>query len=159
MKKLFIIAAALLCSSPLGAQATTASHKAFGAITVANLDSASAWYERNLGTKRVSYSRARSGVAENAVVANDYMMIELIHFTAKAPSDTTLVNSRDVGLQKLGVWVDRSTFEATLAHLQKQEATFLGGVFTDEKISARMFIVRDNSGVLIQFFTRSEPGM
>ena len=146
----------LASASSLDAQAPGAPTKGFAAVTVADLDSSSAWYERNLRTKRISYSRARSGVAENATVANDYMLVELIHFTATAPSDTSLVAERAIGLKKFGVWVSPQVFDTVLAHLQKEKASFLGRLFTDDKIEARSFIVKDNSGVLIQFFTSTK---
>jgi hypothetical protein len=145
----------LASASTLGAQTPSAT-RVFATVTVANLDSSSAWYERHLGTKQLSYSRARSGIAENAVVGNDYLLVELIHFTAKAPSDTSLVATRDIGLKKFGVWVSAQTFRQVLGHLQKEKATFVGGVFTDDKIGAMSFIVRDNSGVLIQFFSSTK---
>jgi hypothetical protein len=49
--------------------------------------------------------------------------------------------------------VDRATFDSTLQHLQHLQARFVGDVFSDSATNARSFIVRDNSGVLIQFFT------
>jgi len=74
------------------------------------------------------------------------------HTAAKAPSDTAIRDSRAVGLQKVGMWVDAVTFDSTLARLRRLNATFVGGVFSDSAIKGRSFIVKDNSGVLIQFF-------
>jgi len=48
---------------------------------------------------------------------------------------------------------ERSRFDSTLEHLRRLNATFVGGVFSDSTLKARSFIVKDNSGVLIQFFT------
>ena len=126
--------------------------QAFVAITVANLDASVRWYETFLGAHRVSASRAPSGIAENVTVANGYLMAELIHFAARAPTDTAVRDLRDVGLQKVGAWVEAATFDSTLAHLRRLDAKFIGGVFADSAIRARSFIVKDNSGVLIQFF-------
>lgn len=136
----------------VAAQRTARHHQAFVAITVADLDASVRWYETYLGAHRVSSSRAPAGVAENVTVANDYLMAELIHFAAKAPSDSALHDPHEVGLQKVGTWVDPARFDSTLAHLRRLDAKFIGAVYSDSAIKARSFIVKDNSGVLIQFF-------
>ena len=135
------------------AQRVADRHQAFMAITVADLDASVRWYETNLGARRIAASRAPSEFAENATMANDYFMAELIHFAAKAPTDTAVRDPRAVGLQKAGMWVDATTFDSTLARLRRLDAVFVGGVFSDSIIKGRSFIVKDNSGVLIQFFT------
>lgn len=122
------------------------------AATVADLDASIRWYETYLGMHRVSASRAPSGIADNVTVANDYLMTELIHFVAKPATDTAIRDPHDVGLQKVGTWVDPVTFDSTLARLRRLNARFVGGVFSDSAVKARSFIVKDNSGVLIQFF-------
>ena len=58
-------------------------------------------------------------------------------------------------MQKVGIWVEAAAFDSVYAHLSALKATFLGGVFTDNALKARTFIVRDNSGVLLQYFTRA----
>lgn len=150
---LFLISVAVLMKPPAAvAQESTNRHHTFFAITVADLDASVRWYETYLGARRVAASRAPSGFAENATVANDYFMAELIHFAARAPSDTAIRDPRAVGLQKAGMWVDAATFDSTLARLRRLNATFVGGVFSDTTIKGRSFIVKDNSGALIQFF-------
>jgi len=129
------------------AQRVADRHQAFMAITVADLDASVRWYETNLGARRIAASRAPSEFAENATMA------ELLHFAAKAPTDTAVRDPRAVGLQKAGMWVDATTFDSTLARLRRLDAVFVGGVFSDSIIKGRSFIVKDNSGVLIQFFT------
>ncbi len=79
-------------------------------------------------------------------------MLELVHFTAPAPTDTAVVDDRSIGLKKCGVWVDAATFDSTYARLTRRAAKFAGGVFTDNAIHARTFIVRDNSANLLQYF-------
>lgn len=146
------LSAVLFAGRSIAAQRPAMHHQAFVAITVADLDASVRWYETFLGAHRVSSSRAPSGIAENVTVANDYLMAELIHFAAKATTDTAVRDPHQVGLQKVGAWVDPATFDSTLAHLHGLDAKFIGGVFSDSAIKARSFIVRDNSGVLIQFF-------
>lgn len=136
---------------PLTTSAPSA--RSFLAVTVSNLEASERWYEANLGARRVAFSRAPSGFAESSTVANDYLMVELIHFAARAPSDTALRDVRAVGLQKAGAWVSSATFDSTLTHLRTMHAAFVGSVFSDTVINARSFIVKDNSGTLIQFFT------
>lgn len=127
--------------------------RSFLAVTVSDLVASERWYDANLGARRVAFSRAPSGFAESSTVANDYLMVELIHFAAEAPSDTALRDVRAIGLQKAGVWVISAIFDSTLAHLRTMHASFVGSVFSDTVINARSFIVKDNSGTLIQFFT------
>ncbi|HVF39262.1 MAG TPA: hypothetical protein VM939_05125 [Gemmatimonadaceae bacterium] len=126
--------------------------KGFAAITVSDLASSEKWYQANLGTRRLSASRSPSGHAENVVVGNDYFIFELIHFAAKAPTDTVIAADRDIGLKKVGIWVDEKTFDLSFEHLTKSKARFIGGTFTDTVLKARSFLVQDNSGVIIQFF-------
>ena len=146
--------AAISLASPVAhGQQSPTQRQSFIAVTVADLDASVRWYETYLGAHRVAASRAPSGFAENVTVANDYLMAELIHFAAKAPTDTAIRDPRAVGLQKAGAWVTGATFDSTLEHLQRLQARFVGGVFSDSGTNARSFIVKDNSGVLIQFFT------
>ena len=147
------MAAISLVSPVAHGQHSPAQRQSFIAATVADLDASVRWYETYLGAHRVAASRAPSGFAENVTVANDYLMVELIHFAATAATDTAIRDPRAVGLQKAGAWVDRATFDWTLDHLQRLRASFVGGVFSDSATNARSFIVKDNSGVLIQLFT------
>lgn len=137
--------------APLTRSAPSA--RSFLAVTVSDLEASERWYDAYLGARRVAFSRAPSGFAESSTVANEYLMVELIHFSAKAPSDTALRDVRAVGLQKAGAWVRSATFDSTLAHLRTMHASFVGSAFSDTLINARSFIVKDNSGTLIQFFT------
>jgi hypothetical protein len=50
------------------------------------------------------------------------------------------------------MWVNGTTFDSTLARLRRLNAVFAGGVFSDSTNNGRSCIVKDNSGVLIQFF-------
>jgi hypothetical protein len=88
---LFAMAVTAFVRPPFAcAQQATGRHQSFFAITVADLDASVRWYETNLGARRIAASRAPSEFAENATMANDYFMAELIHFAAKAPSDTAI---------------------------------------------------------------------
>ncbi|MBI3791948.1 MAG: VOC family protein [Gemmatimonadetes bacterium] len=123
---------------------------AYYAIVVADLDASIRWYERFMGMRRISRA---SGRAEIVCLTNDVMMVELIHFADRASTDTLLLDQRALGLTKAGVWVDSATFTATKSKLEEQGATFVGREFVDTQIRARSFIVKDNAGTLIQFFT------
>ena len=127
-------------------------NRGFAAITVSDLAATERWFETHLGTRRLSASRAPSGVAQNVVIGNDYFVFELIHFAAEAPTDTVIKDVRAIGLQKVGVWVEPSVFDSIFRHLTARNATFLGGIITDNALKARTFIVRDNGAVLLQYF-------
>jgi hypothetical protein len=126
--------------------------RAFYAVTVANLEESVQWYETHLGAEPVARSLGR---AEIVMVANDYLMVELIHFADHAKGDTALVGSRAPGLKKAGAWLSPTVFDATLRRLQQLHAIFIGSVFADTAIQARSFIVKDASGTPVQFFTSS----
>jgi hypothetical protein len=147
----------LFAATAAGGQATRP-RQAFLAETVSDLAASERWYETHLGTRRIAHSKAPSGFAENSLIANDYLMVELIHFTEPAKSDTAIRDPRAVGMQKVGVFVEGPIFDSTLARLRRLNATFVGGVFTDSATHARMFIVKDNSAVLIQFFSALTDG-
>jgi hypothetical protein len=153
MKKLSLTVA--VCGAALALASDSPAQQAgrgFAAITIADLAATESWYESHLGTRRLSASRAPSGVGQNVVIGNDYFTFELIHFAAPAPSDTVQKNLRAVGLQKVGIWVEAAVFDSVYRHLEARNATFVGGILTDRALNARTFIVRDNSGVLLQYF-------
>ena len=158
MKKLTLIALAGAAALAPPAECRAQQGRGFAAITIADLAATESWYESHLGTRRLSASRAPSGVGQNVVIGNDYFTFELIHFTAKAPSDTVQKNLRAVGLQKVGIWVATAVFDSVYRHLDARNATFLGGILTDRALNARTFIVRDNSGVLLQYFASMAAG-
>jgi len=86
------------------------------------------------------------------MVGNDYLLVELIHFTAPAPTDTTTRDVHAVGFQKTGVYLGAKAYDEALARLRRLGASFVGGEFTDDRLRMRTFIVKDNSLNYLQFF-------
>lgn len=39
-------------------------------------------------------------------------------------------------------------------HLRNQKVDFVGGIFEDKEMGLRTFLIRDNGGNLIQFFSK-----
>ena len=131
---------------------------AFWAIVVANLDASEHWYVENLGLQRVKKGTAPNGKSETLVLGGHGIFVEIVHFfedkhpqAQAGPKDGQRLQ---LGIFKTGVTVSPQDFDGLLQYLQQRNAEFIGRVFNDDEMGVRSFIVRDNTGNLIQFFAR-----
>jgi catechol 2,3-dioxygenase-like lactoylglutathione lyase family enzyme len=126
---------------------------AFFALSVADLDASTAWYERAFGLAVVMRTPPANG-ASAVVLEGGGLIVELIHQDRAVPlasaapgtSDRLLVH----GLVKAGAII--ADFDATLAWLRERHVTIAFGPFPARAGQRANVIIRDNSGNLIQLF-------
>lgn len=129
-----------------------AAHGAFVAIVVTDLDASVNWYETNLGLHEVKRGKSPRLPAETVVLAGHNLFVELIHHHGKQLPRVD--NEASVPrLLKAGAIVESNDFDAIVVYVQKRGIDT--AVFEDKEMGARSFLLRDNEGNLIQFFTKS----
>jgi proline iminopeptidase len=119
------------------------------ALSVVDLEASVQWYSEMLGLREVV---RRHGPAEIANLVGDGLLVELIQLP-QPTIDKTASNPTRLGIRKVGAFVHQDTFNGLLERARAQKVEFVGGVFEDSALKLRSFIVKDNSGTLIQFFT------
>ena len=132
---------------------------AFWAVVVADLDASERWYSDNLGLRRIKKSTAPNGSAEAVVLEGHGINVELVHFLDGKTSPLAQAGPKDgqrlgLGIFKTGITVTPQAFDQLTRRLHEHSVQFVGGVFEDKEMAMRSFIVRDNTGALIQFFAR-----
>lgn len=123
---------------------------AFVAIVVTDLDASVHWYESNLGLSLVKRGESPRVPAETVVLRGHNLFVELIHHEGKALPrvDNEAAVPR---VLKAGVIVSPKDFDALASYLEKRGIE--AGIFEDKEMRVRSFLIRDNEGNLIQFFT------
>ena len=125
---------------------------AFVAIVVTDLDASMHWYESSLGLHVVKRGKSPRVPAETAVLGGHNLFVELIHHDGKQLPRVD--NEASVPrLLKAGVIVEQKDFDTLATYLQKRGIE--AGIFEDKEMGARSFLIRDNDGNLIQFFTQN----
>jgi catechol 2,3-dioxygenase-like lactoylglutathione lyase family enzyme len=129
---------------------------AFFALSVADIQASTKWYEEKLGLKITMQTPKQDG-NQATVLEGGGLTVELIQRDAAQPlatatggkvKDNTLV----YGVFKAGVVVD--DFDKTLAELKARGVEVAIGPFAaKDKVPANV-IVRDNAGNLLQVFGR-----
>jgi catechol 2,3-dioxygenase-like lactoylglutathione lyase family enzyme len=123
---------------------------AFFAVVVADLDATEFWYKSKLGLHRVKRGKSPRVPAETVVLAGRNLYVELIHHDGKQLS--RIDNEDPVPrLIKAGVIVAPRDFDVVAAQLEKHGVS--ATIFEDKEMGVRSFLVKDNEGNLIQFFT------
>jgi catechol 2,3-dioxygenase-like lactoylglutathione lyase family enzyme len=129
---------------------------AFFALSVADLEASTRWYTDKFGLRVVQQPPSSGGVSAR-ILEGGGLIVELIHNPAAVPlskaapaiTHTTLVH----GVFKTGIIVEN--YDATLAALRARGVEIAIGPFPAHDGQRANFIVRDNSGNLIQFFGRA----
>jgi catechol 2,3-dioxygenase-like lactoylglutathione lyase family enzyme len=125
---------------------------AFVAIVVTDLDASVHWYQSNLGLHLVKRGKSHRVPAETVVLGGHNLFVELIHHEGKALARVD--NEASVPrVLKAGVIVRQMEFDAVAEYLQKRGIE--AEVFEDKEMRVRSFLLRDNDGNLIQFFTQN----
>jgi catechol 2,3-dioxygenase-like lactoylglutathione lyase family enzyme len=129
---------------------------AFVALVVTDLDASLRWYQLNLGLRLLRRSRSPRVAAETVVLQGHNFFVELIHFDQPRTAKSTESDNQRFppGLFKAGAIVGARDFESLAKYLQDQKVDFIGGIFEDREMGVRTFLIRDNSGNRIQFFSR-----
>jgi len=128
----------------------------FFALLVPDADQSARWYQENLGFTFVRKTTAPSGSSHTVMLEQNGVMIEIIDhrdsFELHPAVNQDARLSR--GIRKVGITVSPQSFDRIFRHLQSRKAQFRGGIFQDEGLAVRSFIVLDNYGNLVQFFAR-----
>lgn len=124
----------------------------FFAIVVADLDATEHWYESNLGLRLVKRGKSSRVPAETVVLGGHNVYVELIHHDGK-PLPRIDNEAPLPRLIKTGFIVAQRDFDVVATQLEKHGIK--AAIFEDKEMGVRSFLVKDNEGNLIQFFTRS----
>jgi catechol 2,3-dioxygenase-like lactoylglutathione lyase family enzyme len=144
--------AALLIQGPARAAIETpfaATHGAFFALSVADMDASVKWYSEKLGLAVVMRS-PRQDKASAVVLEGAGLTVELVkHDDAIAPSkEPPLIH----GFMKAGLVVD--DLDKTVANLKARGVPIFLGPFPARGSIKSNALIKDNAGNLIQFFGR-----
>jgi catechol 2,3-dioxygenase-like lactoylglutathione lyase family enzyme len=127
----------------------------FFALLVPSTEESARWYHDYLGFTVVRKSDGPNGASRTIMLEQNCVLLEIIatrdsfalqQVTPKKPNTLQ-------GIRKVGFVVDRETFDALYRGLQQKKATFVGDVFVDDGLKMRSFLIRDNNGNLVQFFS------
>lgn len=126
---------------------------AFFALSVADLDASTKWYQDKLGMSVVMHPPKQDGAAVT-VLEGGGLIVELLQRDDAVPLRQAApgvdANYRVHGFFKAGVIVD--DFDKTLATLKARAVEIAIGPFPSTATQRANVIVRDNVGNLIQFF-------
>jgi catechol 2,3-dioxygenase-like lactoylglutathione lyase family enzyme len=120
------------------------------ALSVADLDASTKWYQRMFGlsvTMNIPRQQGRNGLT---VLAGNGLLVELQEHAGAAIPDRA-PDARQ-GIFKVGVVV--ADFDAALASLRARGANVVIGPFAKRADQPANVIIRDNSGTYIQLFGR-----
>ena len=127
----------------------------FFAISVPNVELSSRWYQEKLGFKVVKRSQSPDGLSRAIIVRLQDAVVEIVqHHDSTAPlkllpgmKGPHLIQ----GVFKVGFFVNDA--EDLYARLKKQKFEFIGGLFEDKEMRLKSFLIKDNNGNILQFFT------
>ena len=133
--------------------AVVAARGAFFALSVPDIEASARWYSEKLALKVAMREPKRNNIAV-IVLAGGGLIVELIQsdgampLTKVAPAinDPSLIH----GIFKSGLFVE--DLDKTLASLKARNVEIAFGPFPAKENGMKNFIIRDNSGNLIQFF-------
>ena len=125
------------------------------ALSVKDLATTAAWYRQKLGFHEVKQSASSDGRSRAIILDRDGIIVELIHHKLAA-SGTTLKKGYKpyliYGVFKVGFIVD--DVDHTLDRLKANGVPVYNGPFNDDALHMRSFLIRDNEGNIIQFFSK-----
>ena len=127
----------------------------FFALSVKDLNASSAWYRQKLGFREVHQSAAPDGKSRAILLERDGALLELIHHKQAVPGVALRKNYRAYlvhGIFKVGFIVQDA--DHTMQRLKANGVQIANGPFTDDALHMRSFIIRDNEGKYIQFFSK-----
>ena len=97
-----------------------------------------------------------NGASHTIMLEQDGVLLEIIE--ARDSFALQRVTQKKVnelqGIRKFGLVVEKDIFDGLHQTLVEKKAAFVEGVFVDDGLKVRSFIVKDNSGNLVQFFSR-----
>ena len=119
---------------------------AFFALSVADIESSSKWYEEKLGL--AVDMRTKSGKTSVMVLSGNGLTVELLRHDEATDlgKDALLVH----GILKAGLVVEN--LDKTLEELKARNVQIAYGPYPARNGAMANFIIKDNAGNLIQFF-------
>ena len=127
----------------------------FFALSVKDLNATAAWYKQKLGFKEIKQSASPDGKSRAIILDRDGVILELIHHS-QAVSGRALMRDfktyRVYGIFKVGFVVH--DVDHTLQRLKANGVQIANGPFNDEAMHMHSFLIRDNEGNYIQFFSK-----
>lgn len=127
------------------------------ALMVPNAVESARWYEENLGFSKVRTSDEPNGVSRVVLLEQKGAILEImqVHDSfAFDPAVSKGPRNRLRGIQKFGFLVEKDVFDRIHRNLEEKKASFVGGLFTDDGMKMRTFIVEDHDGNMVQFYAR-----
>jgi catechol 2,3-dioxygenase-like lactoylglutathione lyase family enzyme len=128
----------------------------FIALSVPDLEASLAWYQRMFDLPIKNRGLAPDGTSRFALLHRDGLIIELVQHNDAVPAARVKPGMKGPheihGMFKTGIVVDDA--QRVHANLAKKGARFRGDIFDDEALDMSAFIVEDNNGNLIQFFSK-----
>jgi catechol 2,3-dioxygenase-like lactoylglutathione lyase family enzyme len=131
----------------------------FCALLVSNAKETADWYRDYLGFSITRSSEGPSGSSRTIMLEQHGALLEIIEARDSFNLQAVTQKKADLltGIRKFGWVIEGKNFDALHSALVGRKAIFIGGVYTDDGLKMRSFIVQDNSGNLVQLFARSEP--
>jgi catechol 2,3-dioxygenase-like lactoylglutathione lyase family enzyme len=131
----------------------------FFALLVPSADESARWYREKLGFQFVRKGTGPDGASHTIMLENNGVLLEIIEHRDSFALAQVTDKREDLlrGIRKVGLVLAGADFDRVFRALTAQKVQFLGGIFEDEDLHVRSFLVRDNSGNLVQFFTDLKP--
>ncbi len=127
----------------------------FFALSVRDLNASSAWYQQMLGFREVHQSASPDGKSRAILLERDGAILELIHHQQAVSGNALRKDYKSYlvhGIFKVGFIVQDA--DHTMQRLKANGVPIANGPFTDDALHMRSFIIRDNEGNYIQFFSK-----
>jgi Glyoxalase/Bleomycin resistance protein/Dioxygenase superfamily len=132
------------------------SNGSFYALLVPQASEAAEWYRDYLGFSVIRSTAGPGGSSRTIMLEQQGVLLEIIE--ARGSFNLQSVTSKKIsllqGIRKVGIVIEDEEFDSLHSALVRKKATLIGDVFTDDGLKMRSFIVRDNGGNLVQFFSR-----
>lgn len=131
----------------------------FLAVSVSDLEAATAWYRDMLGLVAVREVTSADGAMTARVLRAGPVVVELIHHRSnRAVTDVLDTGAHRFQLQgivKAGLFV--ADIEALYEHLESRDVAMDARIGSDPELRLRSFVFRDPDGNRIQVFQRAPP--
>ncbi len=132
----------------------SAAAPAFIALSVSDLEAATAWYSEVLGLRRVRDVSSADGALRASVLSSDNVVIELIRHRSTLAADDVLESQAHrfhlQGIVKTGLFV--TDIDRLFEYLRERQVRTDERIGTDRELGLRFFIFRDPDGNRIQVF-------
>lgn len=158
-KAFLIIFLFLLTTSNAAAQTKEVSAAAkttgvFFALSVADVDTLSKWYQEKLGFKVLSSGEAPNKIAKFAILQTEGALIEMIQHRDAKPVSVAAPSVKSAhqlhGIFKIGMLVQ--DIDAAYRALKEKQVVIAYDLMPAKDVPMRSFTIRDGEGNLVQFF-------